>query len=134
MISTPVGSGSCGRRLRELRIAPFGEAYDFTGLPLHIGRFGRFENLEATPVDEERVIAEHAVQLRDGRVILGKHLGVELRHRLFHLCGTQLHVLLLFSWLRPGWFFPFLPSSSGVTELRTDPASKCSRARRNDHV
>ncbi|WP_298267049.1 hypothetical protein, partial [uncultured Bradyrhizobium sp.] len=64
--------------------------------------------LESAGVDKECVFAEHAVQLRHGRMIVRKHLGIELRHGLFDLSRIQLHPLLLRvgSGLDVGWFLP----------------------------
>ena len=37
-----------------------------------LGSLGRFQDIEPAAVDEERVIAKHAGQLRNHRMILGK--------------------------------------------------------------
>ena len=49
-------------------------------------QFGRFQDVEAAAIEKERMIPKQAVQLPDGGMVVGKHLGMELAQGLVYLC------------------------------------------------
>jgi hypothetical protein len=70
-----------------LRITPVGEIY-------HCPRPGTLVllyDIQSVAIEEERVIAEQFVQLRNQGMVVRDHSGLELRQSMFDLRGIQFH-------------------------------------------
>src|SRR5579859_650346 len=97
-------------QLREVCIAPIGKAYDLPILSFHSRNLEQFQNVQSPVVEKEGVLPEHLAELRDCRMILGKHLCSKLSQGLAYLCFVQLHhCSLIFGiqcrFLLSGWAF-----------------------------
>src|SRR5262249_14877757 len=51
----------------------------------------RLDNVQSLAAEEECVVAEQFVQLRNHRMVIGNHLGLELAQSLLDLRGVQFH-------------------------------------------
>ncbi len=71
---------------RQGLIAPAGKADNFTSWNFLFRQFGRLQDVEAAAIEKERMIPKQAVQLRDGGMVVGKYLGMELAQGLVYLC------------------------------------------------
>jgi hypothetical protein len=75
-----VASGGCGARLVWLESLQL--AHDAL-LGSSVRRLGRFNDMRATVVEEEGVLAVQFLELSHCRVIVGQRLGFELAQRAF---------------------------------------------------
>jgi hypothetical protein len=81
--------------LRKLLIAPISKAYDLSFLSFHSGNLEQFQNVESPGVEEESMMPKQFAELRDCRMILGKHLCSKLIECLAYLRFVQFHDLFL---------------------------------------
>ncbi|HWF45977.1 MAG TPA: hypothetical protein VG168_03140 [Bryobacteraceae bacterium] len=57
----------------------------------YLGDFSGFQNVKSVSVEEECVLTEQGVQLRNHRVIIGEGPSFELAQSSFYLCDIQFH-------------------------------------------
>jgi addiction module HigA family antidote len=81
--------------LRKLLIAPISKAYDLSFLSFHSGNLEQLQNVESPGVEEESMMPKQFAELRDCRMILGKHLCSKLIEGLAYLRFVQFHDLFL---------------------------------------
>jgi len=82
-------------QLRKVRIAPISKAYHLSVLSFHSRNLEQLQHVESPGVEKEGMMPKHFAELRDCRMILGKHLCSELSQGLAYLGFVQLHDLLL---------------------------------------
>jgi CheY-like chemotaxis protein len=85
--------GLVGHQAGAVRVAPARQLHHLARVLG--GRLGRLHHVQAADGEEERVVAEQLVQLRDGRMILGKRHGFELAQGAVDPFGGQFHIVLL---------------------------------------
>src|SRR5262249_41139189 len=85
----------------RVALAPVGQVHDLRRAPCPISGFRRLDDIEALAVEEERVLAEQLVQLRDHGMGVGNGLTFELRQSTFHLRRSEFHRTLLSIGLAP---------------------------------
>jgi len=59
---------------RKVRIAPVGNAYHFSVLSFHSRNLEQLQHVESLGVEKEGMMPKQFAELRDSRVIIGKHL------------------------------------------------------------
>lgn len=94
--------GLMRRQAGRIGIAPVGKIYN-RRLLTRLRGLGRLHDVESVAVEEERVIPEQLVQLRNQWMVVGNGLGFELAQGSLDLCGSQFHRTLLFDWGRFDW-------------------------------
>src|SRR5262245_66098522 len=62
-----------------------------SGVNVCLRQLGGLDDIEPVAVEEERVVAEQAVELRDDRMLVGNRLRLELAQRSFDFCVSQSH-------------------------------------------
>ena len=75
-----VTSGGCGARLvwlKSLQLA------SFTTTPSSVRRLGRLDDMQATAVKKEGVLAKQVIELSHSRMVVGQRLGFELAQGAF---------------------------------------------------
>jgi len=80
----------CGQ-FRKVCIAPIGKAYHLSVLSFHSGKLNQFQNVQSPAIEKEGMLPKHLAELRDRRMVLGKHLCSELSQSLAYLGLIQLH-------------------------------------------
>jgi hypothetical protein len=74
----------CGQ-LCKVRITPISKAYYLTVLSFHPGNFEHLQHVKSPGVEKESMMPKQFAEMRDGRMILGKHLCWKLRQDLVYL-------------------------------------------------
>jgi hypothetical protein len=79
--------GLMGRQTGEVGIGPVGNIHNLTRLHSRLKSLSRLHDVEPAAVEEESVIAEQPIQLRERWMIVGNGLSLELPEGSFDLCG-----------------------------------------------
>src|SRR5437764_7246774 len=104
--------GLMRRQAGRIRIVPVGKIHDLPRLSSLLCRRGRLHDVESVAIEEEGVIAEQSIQLRNRRMVVGDNLGFELAQRALDQSGIQLHRTLLSDCTGPTRRKPFARCAS----------------------
>jgi hypothetical protein len=83
--------GFVGRQSGLVPIAPAGKIYDRRNWRARKGTIARLYDVQSVPVQKVCVVAEHFIQFRNHRMVVGDHVSFELGQSLFDLSGIQFH-------------------------------------------
>src|ERR1700739_3159438 len=82
-------------QLRKVRIAPISKAYHLSVLSFHSRNLDQFQHVESFRIEEEGMMPKQFAELRNCRMVLGKHPRLKLIQGPIYLGLVQLHDLLL---------------------------------------
>ena len=83
--------GFVDRQTGHRRIAPVGKVYYRPSWCARKGIISRLDDVQPVIVEKERVVAKQFVQVRNHRMVVGDHPGIELGQSLLDLSGIQFH-------------------------------------------
>jgi len=78
-------------QLREVSIAPISKTHHLSILSLHSRNLKQFQNVQSSGIEKKGMLPKHLAELRDCRMVVGKHLRSKLSQGLAYLHLVQLH-------------------------------------------